>query len=423
MKREMLNSERAVWKRGAISLNIVMVAKITGSIKTNDLKKTWLLLQKKHPIINAHIELQGQKSFFSTIDTVEIPIREVIATTPNSWESEALNELHTPFDTDSKQPLIRLVLVQSSKRVELLVICHHCLCDGLSATYLIRDILNCISGQPELVTPSSNHLLLDKLIPPTVTLNRGQKIGFKVANFLLGGLKPAYPAAKFEMPVHKFTTWHLNQEDTASFIATCKKNRVTVHAAILAILQAAQYKVQGDSKNYFKKNYTPVSVRDKLTNTVEENFGLYASESYIDCPYNPNLTIWENGQIFHNNIKNSTSDKKIFSPILIANRIKANLFDWLLLYLYKKQKIQFGYSLSNLGSLNLPTHYGDLSLDGIYASVYVKRVEKTLALFTINKKIHFTLTYRPTDIAPETISLIKKEIINLSENCTSDQQC
>ena len=422
MKRKLLGSERAVWKRGAISLNLVVIAHIKGGIPPAQLKKSWQILQEKHPLLRVHLEQDQQTEFLVTKGTDDIPVREVTSTADGNWQTEALTELHTPFNNFSTLPLVRSVLVPSGDQVELIITCHHCICDGLSATYLIRDILHCLVGQSEHVQPSSADLLLDNMVPPAVKVPVLIEKGLRVTNFLFGKLKQLDHVASIPMQENRILGWNINKGQTAALLVACKKNKVTVHTAISTIFQAAQYAVQGDKEPFLKRMYTPISVRGKLTQNVADNFGLYASEAYIPCPYNPGKSFWENARDFQNNLRDALTDQKVFSSIIVANTLLPTLLDRLLLYLYKKQTIQFGYIISNLGNLNFPQKYGRLVLKGIHGPVgYVQRAEKTLTVLTVNKEMFFTFTYRPTVISAKTIASIKENAMKMLTTYTTDQ--
>ncbi len=48
--------------------------------------------------------------------------------------------MQIPFEFDAR-PAIRFILVQSPTISELVILCHHIICDGLSLAYLARDLM------------------------------------------------------------------------------------------------------------------------------------------------------------------------------------------------------------------------------------------------------------------------------------------
>jgi NRPS condensation-like uncharacterized protein len=416
MNRKLTGSERSVWKRGAISLNIVIVAHIQGRIFRNELQRAWQILQKLHPLLGVHLEEKGDTEFLTSANTAIIPVREVIATTDTDWQLEALKELQTPFQNFSNAPFVRSVLMHSDKHCRLIISLHHCICDGLSATYLLRDILHCLSDQDDRVQQSADNLLMDNLIPSSVTLPFWQKAALKTVNLLFATRKPPKAGSVVEIPMKKseILAWHISQEQTTSLLKASKKNKVTVHTAIATLFLAAQKIVQGSAKDYYEKMYTPISVRNLLSKNVDTAFGLYASESYVSYRYDTKKTFWQNGQDYQKELKRTLTDQKAFNSILMANALLPAILDRILLNLYRKQTIQFGYIISNLGNLSLAEHYGSLTLDGINGPIgYVQRAEKTLSVLTVNGKMHFTFTYQPEVLTSDTLLAIRNTAMSL----------
>jgi hypothetical protein len=75
-----------------------------------------------------------------------------------------------------------------------------------------------------------------------------------------------------------------------------------------------------------------------------------------------------------------------------------------------------GLSITNLGKLDIPIHYGDLKLESLYGpSVYTDLIEKILGVNTINGKMHFNFTFDPKIVSTSIIDDIKlrsMEILN-----------
>ena len=75
----------------------------------------------------------------------------------------------TPYEFDVR-PAIRFILVQSPDVSELIILCHHIICDGMSLAYLARDLLVHL-GNPARevdVSPAPAPIDLDNLPDPDV---------------------------------------------------------------------------------------------------------------------------------------------------------------------------------------------------------------------------------------------------------------
>ena len=70
----------------------------------------------------------------------EIPIEVVPRKTENDWIKIHAEGSKIPYDFETR-PAIRFILVQSTDVSELIILCHHIICDGMSLAYLARDLM------------------------------------------------------------------------------------------------------------------------------------------------------------------------------------------------------------------------------------------------------------------------------------------
>lgn len=416
MKRKLYGVERAMWKRDSVSLNIVLSATLSGSLHSDDLAEAWTLLQQKHPMLQAYLEEEDQV-FLSFHNKEKIQVREVRGGAENCLEKELIRELETPFDPIFGQLLIRSTLVHFGKNVELILTCHHCISDALSVAYLLRDVLYCLSGQEERVPRYEDRAISRGMLPADFKLPYLMRGGIAVANFFLGQLMPPMRTVKKTATKKSdVLVWSISKEQTAGFVDVCKRNGVTVHAAVSTLFQAAQQNVQG-LKSIYKKIYTPVNIRSRLRFPVGENFGLFVSEAYIPSRYDPEKSFWDNVQTVHKTIKQKTTDANILGLPLINECLKPEVLDRISVFLMKKMtSCYFGYLISNLGKLNFPEFYGGLQLKAMHGPViYIPQAEKTLTLLTLNQQMFFTFTYQPAVISKEKIVSIRDNAMELLE--------
>ena len=203
----------------------------------------------------------------------------------------------------------------------------------------------------------------------------------------------------------------LTESQTSSLISRCRREGVRVHSAICTAFLAAQAKIQ-KKKSFFRKVNTAVSLRNRLTKDIGDAFGLYASESAIKLKYSPNNEFWEMARVFQKKITRETEDKKVISRILYSKLLNSNACDKLIIKVAQMKKIRSGYSITNLGLLNIPIEYGPLKLEAFYGpSVYVNFSEKTLGVITVGGKMFFTLTYHDSIIDSNIMEKIKDSAI------------
>jgi NRPS condensation-like uncharacterized protein len=414
-QRPLSGPERVVWKRDSICLNIVLSASLTGSIHTDKLQRAWSVLQGKHPLLRAHLVEEQGRVELSFTDSGPIPIREIQVSSEHALEEELIRELQTPFTPIYGQALVRSVLLHSSKSVELILCCHHCICDALSVSYLLRDVLYCLSGQEDRIPEYSDIRLSSAMLPQESKLSLPVKSGIALANFFAGVLMPPMKEAKkIVMKESRVVLWDISKEQTQGFLAACKAEGVTVHAGLSTIFQAAQKEVLGE-KSIYKKIYTPVNVRTRLSPMVGDNFGLFASEAYIPGKYDNGKSFWDNCRLFNNRIKLKTGNTKVLGLLRIADSLTPRTIDRISVFLMKRlSSFYFGYIISNLGNLDFDNQYSTLQLTAMHGPViYIPQVEKSLTILTVNGQLFFTLTYQPEVIDPAQIQAVKEFAMKL----------
>jgi NRPS condensation-like uncharacterized protein len=407
-----------------VSTNIVVTAKISGSIRAAELRQAWLVLQGKHPLLAVHLEEEGPELCFNSDGCAAIPVREVAGEGEESWQDEALGELDAPFAANTRQPLVRSVLLDLGDAVFLIICGHHAICDGLALSFLVRDLLYCLSGQQELVKASADIVFDSSMAPSTVTVPWWLQALLVPLNFLFGKIiKPLADPAAVSKEKTRALYWEISQEQTAALHKACRKNKVAEHSALTALFQAAQYYIQGDANKIYQQVYTPVSVRNRLNTKVGTDFGMYASDTYIRCRYDPDQDFWQNARQFQLKIKESITDQKMFGKILLAGLVHPNLLDRIMVKAVSNIKVQSGYIISNLGRLKMPVTYGHLTLEGFRGPLaYIGHVEKPLAVVAINGKYSFTFSYRPTVISSAELTRVRDKAMALLAEYTDGVQ-
>jgi hypothetical protein len=118
------------------------------------------------------------------------------------WVGVVQASCQVPFEF-ATQPAIRFILVQSAHTSELVILCHHILCDGLSLAYLARDVMVHLGDPAREVQllPDPIPIGLDNM-PADVSTNA-------IANFLIRRMHKKWAAEK----VHPlFTNKNLFQD-------------------------------------------------------------------------------------------------------------------------------------------------------------------------------------------------------------------
>ena len=72
-------------------------------------------------------------------------------------------------------------------------------------------------------------------------------------------------------------------------------------------------------------------------------------------------------------------------------------------------RISYGYSITNVGRMKIPTEYGQYRLESVYGPfVYSDVNEKTMGVITVGDKLTFLMSYNETIVTPETADRIRQ---------------
>ena len=120
----------------------------------------------------------SRPSFFEAVHDRPITLRHAsdaiwnLGRIADEWLDRALSEEPSePIDTDTA-PLMRAVIATGAERSVIILSCSHVVCDGISMSYCLRDLLQALNGEALTrlpMAPSLNQLYGEANIPlPTV---------------------------------------------------------------------------------------------------------------------------------------------------------------------------------------------------------------------------------------------------------------
>jgi Condensation domain len=127
-------------------VHLTVTAEVKGITKVQRWRDALDAVQKRHPILSTSIKKneEGQPALYQ-VDAAPIPLRVVDGSVQGRWELELDREMAVPF-TPEQAPLIRSVLIHEPQSAVLIMIAHHAIADGMALVFLIRDLLQVLSG-------------------------------------------------------------------------------------------------------------------------------------------------------------------------------------------------------------------------------------------------------------------------------------
>jgi NRPS condensation-like uncharacterized protein len=272
---------------------VTVVARIKGEVTAEMLKNAVAKVQQRHTNLRVRIKKDDQHaSWFTSAGVGEIPVEVVPRRADDQWIEVHQKASQIPFEFDTR-PALRFILVQSPSVSEVIILCHHIICDGLSLAYLARDLLlhlgdptRDVEVLPDPAPIESNNM------PAEVSLNGIVKFFLKRINkqwaadpifFDLGDYRDL-SAAYWQNFNHQIFSLELTEAQTEALVVRCRKEQVTVNSALTTAFTGAQTIVQGE-KPYHTRIGVAASVRDRLQQPVGEVMGFYAGLVNLNLKY------------------------------------------------------------------------------------------------------------------------------------------
>ncbi len=428
--------------------NISIIATILGKVSPDKLKDVIKKMQKRHPILNAHLESNGRELWLIAKKTLEIPVKVIPRKNDDQWKEIILKEHKIPFEMESG-PLIRFVLIHSDEISDLIIFCQHTICDGMSLAYLARDIMIYLGYSFQGV----------ELLPPAPVIDENNipsNLKPKFAIRLLGGIirkkweknevlfnyddfrelhGPFW--AKYD---YKVELYELSRENTAALIAACRKHGLTVTSVLIAAFAIAQNQINPNSPKYLRKFGLAVNLRKMLVNPISEQFGFFAGGLQVDYKYSKKDTLWTTAQKLHKKANPDNARKQALISTLTNFRLPSTLMDAQFFAAfghlippgspsYKKMQafvndpknlavkmvkkrvskgLVIAQIMTNLGKMDFPEKYGDLTLQNlIFMPSCSPYTELVLGIITHSGTLSITLNHMESTISTEKILQIK----------------
>jgi NRPS condensation-like uncharacterized protein len=438
---------------------VTMVARIKGNVTAEMLKRAVARVQQRHALLRVRIKDDHEQALWFTSEGVqEIPIEIVPRKSEDDWIKIHAEASKIPYEFETR-PAIRFVLVQAPQVSELIILCHHIVCDGMSLAYLARDLMVDL-GDPARevkVLPAPEPISLDNL-PSDVSLSR-------IVKFFINRIKrnwakeivffdqqdyEALTKAYWENYHHEVFSSELSEAETSALVARCRKEGVTVNTALTAAFSGAQSFVAGE-KPHHAKTAIAVNLRDRLPNPPGETMGYYALGVELTLKYNYKRGFWDNARDYHRKIRPNFTNKKVFGELLKWLQMDSNIYEAMnfkklgglvptdspsyeklsgfgkredvvasLLRRVKMESLEaklLGPAITNLGRFDFPRTYGALELDRLImqpgGAFPLAHINLSLGAVTCAGKLSLVVEYAPEAVDTGTMEKIKDKAMDV----------
>lgn len=402
---------------GNTPLNSAFTARIRGDIQLHNLHHALAKVQAKHPLLSTGVApgKKGLPHFVSSEHTTPIPVRIVERLEDDDWQRESAAEWATPFDMRNG-PLCRVVWVRSEDVSELILVCHHCICDGASVATLLQEIL-AVLDQPDMDLPAyTSFNAIEDLIPAPYLENKKLRRKGKRSAVLAWLTLSAVLLRKKLPPKGKdyLLHWKLDRSASSAFVQRCKAEGTSVHAALCVALLRAFREVQGEQAR--NKVTTPVDIRRFIGAIKQDTLFAYAPTVNLSLNNDAPATarsFWVQAYQLKEELSAKIEELNVFIQLMIGEYIHSSLK--LLVKLLKVTRGSHDITFSNMGRLNIPESYRTFEVETIFSPTvaFPWRNPNTLVTTTFRGQMDFVFMSNDGFLPYDEAVAIKKAAMEL----------
>jgi NRPS condensation-like uncharacterized protein len=360
MKRKMLFFERLMYVDGRTPVNCLMTARIHGDIAAEKLESALEKVQGKHPLLRASVVEEGDEPYFVfNASPRKIPVRVIERQTDEDWRNITTLEWKTPFNM-SNGPMIRVVWIKSADVSELMLVGHHCICDGGSLVAIFREILQLIDNPDMQLTPYPPFQSLQDLVPREVSsklkmafLVKSKALLFRLFLSTVKNVKVAPPGE------HYLIYWRADAKESAELARRCKAEDTTPYAALCVAFLLAFREVS--SANFKNKMMCPVNIRRFMRNIGADMMFNYAPAIPLYLSRDPQEEFWGLARKLKQSISEKIDRLNAYEHLLAGEQLHTSIQK--LISLLRQSKGSYDFAFSNVGRIDIPENYATFQVE------------------------------------------------------------
>jgi NRPS condensation-like uncharacterized protein len=411
MNRLLTASEYLMWLSYNNSPeNVTLSATIKGSFTIDLLTEALAWLQLRHSRLRVKIVTNNQNQPQFSLENVPlIPLRVIERQGEEHWCREMLEELRHPLNW-SEEPLLRVLLLHSPDVSNLIITFHHCIGDGLSGAYLIRDILQFIG---ELDSPRE---LLPDLPPvdeiiPNVTktwVDEDLDDSLKAESILAVNYRNNKELNTSEVFPIRLFNWTLSSTGTTKLITRCREENTSVHGALCAAFLLAIAAEIKSPNEIILKCHTPVNIRNYLTIHVGENLGEYITRPVTAHQLSQKTDFWDLAREVKYKLNQVVAEGRLFDNVLKARAFFSSNSNKGGEASDARNKGSKDIAITNVGNLNIKQLFGKLQLQELYLmATGSKSLPLLIGVATLKDKMCFLCRYQESLVPSANVYNIK----------------
>lgn len=414
--------ERIMYVHKEQAINCLFAVQIRGSIKTEQLVTALEKIQRKHPLLRSIIkEVDGECLFVLQEDIPAIPVTIYERQSEQDWKKVMREHWQIHIDVRNG-PLAKVLWLKGQDHSELILVCPHCITDGVSITSLLRELLLALDGRTDdLEHPQA---FMDK-IDHTYTWSLAKEVTTRLKGFLGACLIQLFLPRRLKQDkvIDLGNTYMLHHRfsasETQALLDSCKKNGVSLYALMSTFFLVEFKNVIGSQAK--GKLICPVDIR-KFLSTLKKDH-LFAFAPIIDVKQRNNraLGIWDKAKKIKEQMKTKLVNIDI-DGIIYMNERFLPFVPKLLNHLMTTEG-SHDFTFSNMGNLDLPQTFHTFSLEAVYSPTvaFPWRNPNTLVMSSYNGVLDLTFTSNNSVLKEQDARLFIHRSVEQIEHLTTGE--
>jgi NRPS condensation-like uncharacterized protein len=362
--------------------HLTVTAEVKGFTKVQSWRDALDAVQRRHPVLSTSITRnEADQPALYQVDAAPIPLRVVDGSVQGHWELEVDREMALPF-TPEQAPLIRSVLIHKPQSAVLIIIAHHAIADGMALVFLIRDLLQVLSGgqiEPLSFSSSAEELLSNLPKGEEIVQAEASQAGAPHAEPALyregNGLTPRVAARK------------LDENLTAALKERARREGTTVQGALCAALVLAGRKTSSTWRKQSVRVMSPVNARAHLE--AGEACGLYLGGGMVPFQPGDSRAFWDLARFAKKELSPSQTFQSLSASLRGLDGIMTK--DMNVETAAQIAAVAFARDLmvSNLGQMPYESEFGKLKLEAVWGPTALQGLdgEQNVGIATTNGAI------------------------------------
>ena len=399
-------SEHYFWLSNQTSpKHFVVAAQIGGFTKVASWQVAFTAVQQRHPLLQVCIaEDQVGAPYFRRLNEPGIPLRVVHGGVSENWEREVSRELATPLPLKGG-PLVRVALMHEENRSTVIVSAHHSIADGLSLTFIVRDLLRALSGgslEKLQLTPSQEDLCEARGAAP---------VGVEPNPPTLQSARPGrLPDRSRSAP--SVQSLRLSAEISGELRNRARQERTTVHGALVASVSLAGRQISSEWMEEPVRVISPVDNR-KLLGLNDE---CLLSIVFPITEHGPrrDAQFWDVARGVTRDLAPARTKNGVAATFAAFGQLISSGPDVKAISQFELQMCANEMMMSNLGVLPIETNFGDLILEAFWGPSVLVGIEgeQMIGAATLHGAIHLLhSSYTPIPLLLRTTERTLREAL------------